>query len=316
MYATPPPADFGDADTLLEPAHEGEGHWLGAPCLHRHDGTDYLAVRERDPERRGHTMRIYRERTDAELEPVFELTADDLGVVSVERPALCTHPRTGDAQLYLPVDHGGNCWTIRKLADAPSVTAFDPTTARDVLGPRPGTSDAGTVKDPYIVVVCGRYYLFYAGADGQSEQAHLATSVDGETWKRSERNPVIERGYWHDHHTRVSAAVPAPDASAWLVFYDGSGVADAGRTWNLRTGVAVSPDLERVIDTTPDRPLYAAPTADVDTGVATFATCRYLDVRRRADEWELVAEVAREDGSFELRRTTVPAPTAAGTRWD
>lgn len=312
MYAQPPEADFGAAKTLLEPAGSGEGNWMGAPCLHRHEGTTYLAVRERDPEYRGHTMTIYEYSSGSTPEPILEITADDLDVVSIERPALVTHPRTGDIQLYLPVDRGGNDWTIRKLADVSSVKAFDPTTAHDVLRPRAGTGDAASVKDPYIVTVGGRYYMFYAGSDGVSEQAYLATSVDGETWDRPTEDPVLPRAYWHDHHTRVSTVIPAPDAPTWLVFYDGSGVADTGKTWNLRTGGAVSPDLERVVDTTPDGPLYAAPTADAATGVSTFATCRYLDILPREDEWELFAEVARPDESFELRQTTVEVPGRAG----
>jgi hypothetical protein len=307
MYATPPAVDFGDGETLLEPDGTGEGHWVGAPSVYRHDGVTYLAVRHREPERRGYAVEVH-EYADGDLRPVLEITADELGVVSVERVALVTHPRTGAVQCYLPVDRGGNDWTIRKCADAPAVGEIDPATARPVLRPAPGGSDAGVVKDPYVVTVGGRYYMFYAGADGLSEQAHLATSVDGEGWERAPGNPILGRAYWHDHHTRVSAVVPAPDAPAWLVFYEGSGVADEGRTWNLRTAVAVSTDLREFVDTCPDGPLYAAPTADRATGLSTFGTCRYLDVLPHDDEWELFAEVAREDGSFELRRTVVAAP--------
>lgn len=307
MHATPPAVDFGDAETLLSPDATGEGNWVGAPCAYDHGDDAYLAVRERDPDRRGHRVTVYAY-DDGVGEAVLTVTAEQLGVVSIERPSLVTHPRTGDVQLYLPVDRGGNDWTIRKCADAPSVESVDPTTARPVLRPAPGGTDAGVVKDPTILTVGGRYYMFYAGADGLSEQAHLATSVDGETWTRAANNPVLERGYWHDHHTRVSTVVPAPDAPAWLVFYDGSGVADEGRTWNLRTGMAVTTDLKTFTDTCPDGPLYASPAADRRTGLSTFGTCRYLDVRRREDDWELFAEVAREDGSFELRRTTVDRP--------
>lgn len=305
MYATAPAVDFATAETLLTPDGSGEGHWVGAPTVYRHAGETYLAVRHRTPERRGHAVEIHRY-DDGTLESVVEITAAELSVVSVERVGLVTNPRTGAVQCYVPVDRGGNDWVIRKCADAESVSAIDPATARPVVRPRPGASDAGVVKDPYVLTVGGRYYMFYAGGDGLSEQAHLATSVDGETWTRREE-PVLERGYWHDHHTRVSTVVPAPEAPVWLVFYGGSGVADEGRTWNLRTGVAVSPDLESITDTAPDGPVYEAPTADRATGPTTYGTCRYLDVLRGDDEWELFAEVARPDGSFELRRArTVP----------
>jgi hypothetical protein len=304
--ASPPAADFDSADVLLSPPETGQGHWVGAPCVHRYEGSVYLAARWRTPDERGYQLSIY-ERSDSadQFTEVTTLTADELDVVSIERAALCTHPRTGALQCYLPVDRGGNDWVIQKLADVDSPAALRPETARTVLAPEPQGSDAGTVKDPVVAIVGGRYYMYYAGFDGVSEQAHLATSVDGETWTKHPNNPLLGRGYWHDHHVRVSTVVPSPDAPAWLVFYGGSGVTDEGRTWNLRTGVAVSPDLERITDTSPNGPYYVAPTADRMTGVSTFATCRYLDILRYNDRWELFAEVAREDGSFELRHITV-----------
>ena len=315
-YAHPPAFDPGTAETVLEPVSEGEGFWTGAPCVHEHGGETYLAVRERVPDDRGRAVTIYRRTGETSYESVTQITASDLGVVSVERPALVTDPDTGRLKLYLPVDHGANQWTIRKLADADDPTGFDPTTAHDVLRPRGAGSDRATVKDPYIVTVGGRYYMFYSGNDARSEQAHLATSVDGETWERSASNPIVERQYWHDHHTRVSCVVPAPDAPVWLVFYDGSGLTDEGRTWNLRTGLAVSPDLREFVDTSPDGPLYQAPTTDVRVGVETFATCRYLDVLSTDDGWEVFAEVAREDGSFDLRWQRVGDSKAIGPASD
>jgi hypothetical protein len=307
MYASTPDVAVESAETLLSPAEQGEGNWVGAPTVHRHNGTTYVAVRYRNPVDRGHTVRVH-EYDDGSLDPVLEVTASALNVVSIERAALATDPRTDDVHLYLPVDRGGNDWVIQKCAAAPSVPEIDPTSGRTVLRPNPGMSDSGVVKDPYVITVGGRYYMFYAGADGLSERAHLATSVDGETWERSPANPILGRSYWHDYHTRVSAVVPAPDAPAWMVFYDGSGIADEGRTWNLRTGMAVSTDLQTFTDTCPDGPLYAAPSADRATGLSTFGTCRYLDILRHEETWELFVEVAREDGSFELRRATVPAP--------
>jgi len=305
-YAQPPAFDPEAAETVFEPPAATEGNWIGAPCVHRHDGTTYLALRERTPEERGRAVIIYHRTEGGSYEELCRLTATELGVVSVERPSLLTDPVTGDLKLYLPVDHGSNEWTIQKLADVAEPTAFDPTTGRDVLRPSPGGTDRSTVKDPYIVTVGGRYYMFYAGSDGLSEQAHLATSVDGDIWERSPDNPVLPRQYWHDHHTRVNCVVPASDAPAWLVLYGGSGLTDYGKTWNLRTGIAVSSDLERIVDTSPDGPHYVAPTADKRTGADTFGTCRYFDILPTGDEWEVFAEVAREDGAFDLRHATVP----------
>lgn len=298
------------AARLLEPDRPEVGNWVGAPSVVRHAGTAYLAVRKRTPDERGHAVTIYElEPTDGidsdDLTPRTTLTAADLDVVSVERPALVPVPESDSFGLYLPVDTGAGEWEIRKLADADDPERFDPATARTVLAPRPGGTDAVGVKDPYVFTVAGRRYMFYSGDDGVSEQAHLATSNDGETWHRVPDNPVLGRQYWHDHHTRVSCVVPAPDAPVWLVFYEGSGQSDYGNTWNLRTGVAISHDLRSVVDATTAGPRFSAPTAERATGVEEFATCRYLDLLETDGGWLSFAEVARADGSFDLRATEV-----------
>lgn len=304
-YGTLPGIDPSEAETVFDPPGPGEGHWTGAPSVLVHDDTTYLATRERTPEARGRAVTVYR-RIDGDFEAVVRITADDLGVVSVERPSMVTDPGSGEVKFYLPVEHGENDWTIQKTADAPTPDAIDPSTARDVLVPEPDSTDRATVKDPYVLTVAGRYYLYYAGHDGRSEQGHLATSTDGESWERSAANPVVARDGWHDHHTRVSCVVPAPDAPVWLVFYEGSGVDDYGRTWNLRTGVGLTHDLETIVDTSPARPAYSARGPGGTTPAEQFDTCRYLDVIERDDEREVFFEVARPDGAFELRRQVLP----------
>jgi hypothetical protein len=307
-YAGLPAVDLGEAATVFEPPEGGEGNWVGAPCVHRYRGATYLAVRWRSPAERGYAVAVYERTVPDEFVERARLTADALGAVSVERPALVTDPRSGDLRCYLPVEHGENDWTIQKLDDVTSPTEFDPDTARDVLVPEPETTDAETVKDPYIVKLGGRYYMFYAGHDGTSERAHLATSADGESWRRAETNPVLGRSGWHDHHTRVSSVCPAPDAPTWLVFYDGSGTDDYGSTWNLRTGVAVAHDLRRPVDTTPEKPALSAPDCVDTAGLDQFGTCRYVDILRDGGDLELFAEVARTDGAFELRRCKFSDP--------
>lgn len=308
-YGALPGIDPSRAETVFEPPGSGEGHWIGAPSTLVLDGTTYLAVRERTPEARGRAVSIYRRR-DGDYESVVRITAEELGVASVERPSMVVDPRTDEVKLYVPVEHGENEWTIQKTADASTPEAVDPSTAHDVLVPDPGATDRETVKDPHVVTVAGRYYLYYAGHDGRSEQGHLAMSTDGETWERSGANPILARGGWHDHHTRVSRVVPAPDAPVWLVFYEGSGVNDYGRTWNLRTGLGLTHDLETIVDATPTRPAYSARGPGGSTPADNFDTCRYLDVIERDDEWEVFFEVARTDGAFELRRQVIPLPSS------
>lgn len=300
-----PPMDPGAGTTLFAPDRPEIGHWRGAPCVHVQDGRTYVAIRERDPRRRGYAVVIYEWLARDRFEPVCTLAAADLGGTSVERPALVTDPHTGRTKLYVPVDRGENDWRIRKLADAPEPAAFEAETAHDVLVPAGSGTDSATVKDPVVEVFDGRFVMFYAGHGGEREQAHLATSEDGERWQRSPANPILESGGWHDHHTRISCVVPAPDGS-WIVLYDGSGRDDYGRTWNLRTGIATATDFETVRDWTTDRPAFAAPTCDRETNVERFATCRYVDILVGESEWNVFAEVAREDEAFELRHTTIP----------
>lgn len=304
-YGTSPAIDPARAETVLEPPGAGEGHWVGAPSALVHDGNTYLAVRERTPDARGRAVVVYR-RQDGRFVEINRITADALGVESVERPALVSDPGTGDVKLYLPVDHGENDWTIEKVDDVPTPEAFDPVSARDVLVPEPGSSDCETVKDPYVLTVGGLYFLYYAGHDGRSEQAHLATSADGETWIRSDENPLLPRDGWHDHHTRIARVVPAPDAPVWLVFYEGSNTQDYGETWNLRTGIGITSDLETIVDASPSGPRISSHGPGGGIGIDRFATCRYLDLIEREDEWEVFVEVARQDGAFELRRQVVP----------
>jgi len=309
-YASPPRLRRDAATTVEVPDSTREGNWVGAPCIHRHDGERLLAVRERTPSDRGHRIVLYADHDDGRT-ALTELTAEALGVVSVERAALVTDPHTGDLRVYVSVDHGANDWTIQTLEPVSDPSALDPPTARTVLRPRAGATDTVTVKDPVIITVCGRYYMFYAGHDGTSEQAHLATSIDGEDWVRYQDDPVLGRQYWHDHHTRISAVLPAPDAPVWYVFYEGSGGPDYGNTWNLRTGLAVSHDLTTVHDTTPNGPLYGAHSTDGETGVEDFATLRYLAADSVAKDGgsgtthDAYYEVARADGAFELQRAPI-----------
>lgn len=289
----PVSVDPGDAEVVFSPDRPREGYWVGAPCVHVHEGTTYLAVRRRSPAERGYEIAIY-ERDGGGYERVATVEAAALGMTSVERPALVSGP--DGIELYLPVDRGEGDWAVVRL-DAADPSGIDPETARPVLTPGED-SDAATVKDP-VVVRDERYYMYYAGHDGRSEQAHLATSADGEHWERSAANPVLPRGGWHDFHTRVSCVLP--DGDEWLLLYGGSGRGDYRPQWNLRTGAGVAHSPDGIEDRSPSEPWLAMPHGSASVG---FATCRYVDVLRHDEEWELFFEAARPDGAFDLRRVT------------
>ncbi|MDY6778314.1 MAG: hypothetical protein SVU32_06600, partial [Candidatus Nanohaloarchaea archaeon] len=119
-----------EAETLFQPEDTGEGYWVGAPAAEDHRGERYLAVRERNPEDRGHTIRLYQQKGDS-YEEVKQLTANELGVVSIERAELISD---GDElHCYIPVEHGENDWTIDRLQPVKDPADLDPDTRQRVL---------------------------------------------------------------------------------------------------------------------------------------------------------------------------------------
>lgn len=291
------------ATTIAAPAVGEPGHWVGAPALCRFRGTLLLAMRHRTPDRRGHTLTIRRTGEDPldpdGYEPLGTIDARELGGVSLERAALYALPG-GRLSVLVGVDRGENDWVVRRLAPVEDPATLSADGAETVLAPRPGTSDAVTVKDPVVARGERRYWCFYAGHDGTSEQAHVAASEDGLAFEPVD-GPVLGRDGWHDHHTRVAWARFQPAADpAWTVAYGGSGAADHGATWNLRTGFASGPSPTELTDETPERPALVGGQPGGEAG-ETFRTCRYVDAEPVAGGWLVVAEVARADGAFELR---------------
>lgn len=294
-----PAADLG---TVMEPAEDEEGYWMGAVSAASNDAGEYLAVRERTAEERGRAVTIY-ERDGEGYDPVTEITADEMDVVSIERPALLTDPDTDRLNLYLPVEHGENDWDILRLDDADRPDDLDPETAQTVIEQGKGP-DRVTAKDPVIEADDGQFHALYSGHDGTSEQAQYAVSDDGDDWEKTDDNPVLGRQHWHDHHTRVSNVIDL-DEDGYAVLYEGSGTDDVKDTWNLRTGLGYIEELgEPIIDLSPDGPELSSPAAGAETGLETFGTLRYAEVIKHGDgPAELFVEVARETGAFELRRT-------------
>ncbi|MDY6778313.1 MAG: hypothetical protein SVU32_06595, partial [Candidatus Nanohaloarchaea archaeon] len=170
-------------------------------------------------------------------------------------------------------------------------------------------SDSETVKDPDIMPENATLHMYYHGSDEKydsgTEQAHYAHSNDGWTWERGDSNPILEREQWHDNHARTAAIIELDDAL--LSFYEGSGLDDRGNTWNLRTGIGILEDHGKpIIDLSRDHPDLEAPSADSKTGLDSYGTLRYIEIMEDEDSYEIFFEMAREDGSFELRRAEVP----------
>lgn len=320
----------GRARTLVEPAVGEPGHWVGAPALCRYDGALLLALRRRTPDRRGYVLELHRAGADpldfGGYERLTTVEPGGIGGVSLERAALVSRP-DGRLSVLIGVDRGENDWVIARLPPVAAPEDLTAAGAETALAPRPGTSDAVTVKDPVLVRADGRYWCFYAGHDGTSERPHVATGPDGRRFDER-AGPVLGRAGWHDHHVRVAWARWNPDARPerrWVVAYGGSGTDDHGATWNLRTGFAAGPSPTQLVDRTPDEPaLVAGADGPVGTAgrsadgdgdgngddgpgaTAAFRTCRYVDAIAHDGGWFVVGEVARPDGAFELRGQLVP----------
>ena len=63
----------------------------------------------------------------------------------------------------------------------------------------PGSWDEAGIWAPHIIEVDGLYYLYYTGADSQTNQKiGLATSADLYSWSKHPHNPVVAPGSWSD----------------------------------------------------------------------------------------------------------------------
>jgi hypothetical protein len=247
--------------------------------------------------------------------------------ITCERSCLLKDPRSGKFKLYLcttwnfglgarkfeppvPVGRdaaGDSWWVILKLDDVENPADFKLDTARIVLQPSAAGVDWNQVKDPYVVTIGNRYYMYYNGR-GKYVQCCLATSLDGETWQRHPANPVIPQGGWHDFYTRPACIVPA--GSHYLFYYEGSNREWVAPVYTMATGLAVTTDLEHIVDMTPDAPILKSPTPGPTPwgGGANF-TLRYMDAVALDDRILYYYEAATEDGCNELRLTEMRLDT-------
>src|SRR5262249_9095303 len=117
----------------------------------------------------------------------------------------------------------------------------------------------------------------------------LATSDDGLHWEWE--GPILSpRAHGWDRYTsRISCLWY--EAPAWLALYDGA--ADASENHEERCGLAYGFDLRHFRRATPVAPLLPAPQDQ--------AALRYCDVLVLRDAKLFYYEMARPDGSHELR---------------
>jgi len=206
-------------------------------------------------------------------------------------------PWTGDFKLYMAVDQAFRNWVIYKLDDVKNPEKFDPTTAQTVLARSGYGSDSKSVKDPFVMLVGRQYYMFYIGNSTRAELPHMATSVDGVNWKRFEANPILAGIGWHEFCTRIACVMPL--AQGYAVFYEGAALTDHEKVYNIRTGLAYSPDLRSFADVTPSEPILQSPTPGAHWAL------RYMDYVIMQDRVLFYYEAARPDNAYELRVSEV-----------
>ncbi|MGQ9631858.1 MAG: hypothetical protein ACUVXI_16340 [bacterium] len=295
--------DYSEYHTVLEPDRNEADYWAGAPAvLIDGEGVVWLACRMREGRsprgERGYEIRILRSEDGIHFERIHSILREELGTVSVERPAFLIDPITGRYKLYIcrsgKPDYPD--WFILKLDDVDDPLKFDPKTARPVLR-FPEGSGRGA-KDPFVINIGGRYFMFHIGYgfEGRRELPFLATSADGENWVERP-SPLMESEGWHTFFTRPACLMPL--GPAFVLYYEGSGSDWFDPVYNIQGGVAVSLDLENFVDLTPNEPIFKTPTP------GRYTTLRYTDYLCLEDRVIFYYEAARPNDSSELRATEV-----------
>lgn len=307
-----PAFDPDTGTTVLEPETGGPGNWIGAPSI-IHDTRKngwYLYARIRRPRpARGAACTISWSADGLAFEEVWRCTKEDLSSESIERGCLVYTP-AGRWRLYLSYVNGETQkWQI-DLLEADEPASFDVQKRVPVLLPE--SIGAEGVKDPYILLIGGMYYMYLSAAGRLESEKHseeelhgtgdifntgltkgytgLATSTDGRNFRWM--GPVIEprSGSWYAYGARIAAVLPA--GPLFAAFFDGT--SDVEQNYEERTGIAVgtSPWDYEIVSTA--EPFLASPWA---TG-----SLRYIDVVPMNDgAWRIYYEYAREDGAHELR---------------
>lgn len=317
QFGSPLLFDPNEGQTIIEPLAEGEGYWAGAPNV-LYDGDSerfYLYYRIRQPRPvRGGKCRIAQSSDGVHFDTIWEATKEAFGSSSIER--FCLTKRGADDWLLYPsyVDPQDNRWRIDVIA-ADSPAGFDVDARRKVFAAK----DVGVqgVKDPWVMRVNGLYYMLISYAvtlsdlsEEDRQRMHatgdiyntgltlsssaLATSGDGiaYTWQGDVLSP--NSGEWDAYAARLGCLVPTDQG--WLGYYDGSAAVTGN--YEERTGLVQTWDLRTFYRLSTAEPWLVSPHG---TG-----SLRYIDTVLFEDEIYFYYEMARPDGSHELRLNRVP----------
>jgi hypothetical protein len=308
--------DPQDGVTIKEPLKRERGYWAGAPSV-IYDNLErkyFLYYRVRQPRPiRGGEVRIAVSNDGMHFEDIWSCRREQLESDSIERGAIM---RTGEGayRLYISyVDPADQRWRI-DMMEAQSPDSFRPERRQKILTAE--AIGAEGVKDPWLMVVGGMYYMIVSYAprpelDGDSslDQMHctgdifntgitksstgLALSADGIHFKWQGDIFAPQASGWDSYASRIGALLYVPPV--FTAFYDGS--ADVSANYEEQVGLAVSTDLKSFFRLTNDGPCLVSPHGS--------GSLRYIDVVRHDDEVRYYYEYARSDGSHELRLNKV-----------
>jgi len=325
-FSVMPAFDPGDGILVRAPLGSGQGWWAGAPCatFDSVSNTFFLTYRLRQPRElgRGVECRIAASDNGIAFTDIWALPKTNLSALSIERTCL-TRGLDSLWRLYIShVDPGDKRWRISML-EAEEPDKFDVQTVTTLLT----AEDVGGegVKDPNVFTIGRGYYMLAsyatretAGTPEAEAKKHAsgdiyntgltlsrtgaAISGDGRQFQWiGDVSPVgsdmagpNSPDPWDAYCRRIGALVPL-DTGGFLAFYDGS--AAVTENYEEKTGIALTFDLNTYYSLSNGQPALVSPHG---TG-----SLRYVDVLAVGHELFYYYEIARPDGSHELRVSVV-----------
>ncbi len=311
-----PPFDPSAGWVIKEPPGTGPGYWAGAPSA-LYDAERrrfYLSYSVRKPltEGRGYETRIAASDEGRHFDDIWVARKEQFDTTSIERSSLVKTP-SGRYRLYVSYVAAANGkWQIDVIeADTPE--GLDPAGRQTVL--HPDDVNAEGVKDPYVLIIGGMYYMYVpygpkatVTPGSSAEDLHgtgnvfttgrvahptgLAISRDGIhfDWKEDVIGPGTG---WDRNVARLACVVYVPPV--FTAFYDGR--TGEGDVYEDRTGIAFGLTPYRFESLSREAPALASP---YGTGAL-----RYLDVVPLANRFYFFYEGCRADGAHELRANLV-----------
>jgi len=310
--------DPEEGRTVIAPPGEGPGYWAGAPSVvyNRETSRFYLSYRVRKPRPvRSGECYIAESEDGVAFRTVWASTKEAFSSDSVER--FCLTRALDGAWLLYPsyVDPADGRWRI-DVIEAAHPSEFDVRQRRKVF--TAGDVGAQGVKDPWVLIVNGLYYMLISYAvtlpvpESRRAEMHatadvyntgltlsstaLAVSGDGRhyEWVGDVLSP--REGAWDAYAARLGCLVPTKNG--WLGYYDGS--ASVAGNYEERTGLVQTWDMRNYYRLSHDGPLLVSPHGS--------GSLRYLEAIVFDDQIWFYYEYARADGSHELRMNRVARP--------